>query len=64
MKKSDLSCIEDVRFTLPWIRLIYDVFNTPDLGRFEDVERNDFFFILYCLKYSENFKCFCLLFSI
>ena len=36
-KTSDLSRLEDVRFTSPWRRPIYDVFKTSDLRRLADV---------------------------
>ena len=55
---------EDVRFASSWRRPIYDVFKTSVKRRLcsnvvvTSIQRQKklFFLILYCLKYSENFK--------
>ena len=68
LKASDLRCFEDVCFTTFWRRLIYVILRTSVERRFgsnivatSTQRRNKWFFlILYCLKYSESFKCFCL----
>ena len=68
LKTSYLCCLEDVQFTTSWGRLIYNVFKTSVKQRLcshvvltsIQQQRKQFFLILYCLKYSENFKCSCL----
>ena len=68
LKTSDLRCLEDVCFTASWRRLIYDVLKTSverhlcsNIVATSTLRQNKWFFlILYCLKYSESFKCFCL----
>ena len=68
LKTSDLRCFEDVCFTTSWRRLIYVILRTSVERRLcsnivatSTQRRNKWFFlILYCLKYSESFKCFCL----
>ena len=68
LKTSDLRCLEDVWFTSSWGRPIYDVYKTSVKQRLisnvvvTSIQRQKklFFLILYCLKYSENFKCSCL----
>ena len=59
-KNSDLCRLEDIQLTTSWIRLIYDVLKTSVKRRLWSSEINGrkkwFFHILYCLKYSENFK--------
>ena len=65
LKTSDLRCLEDVQFTTSWRRLIYDVFKTSVKRHLcsnvvaTSIQRRKkwLFLILYCLKYSENFKC-------
>ena len=71
LKTSDLRRLQDVRFSTFWRRLIYDVLKTSDLRLLDDLykttsveevmsaqrQKKLFFLILYCLKYSENFKC-------
>ena len=64
LKTSDLRRLEDVQFTTSWRRLIYDVLKTSVKRRLcsnvvaTSIKRRKklFFLILYCLKYSENFK--------
>ena len=64
-KTSDLRRLENVWFTSSWRLPIYDVFKTFVKRRLcsnvvvTSIERQQkwFFLILYCLKYSENFKC-------
>ena len=69
LKTSDLRCPKDVWFTTSWRRLIYNVLKTSVKRRLYSsvvvstliqCRKKWFFLILYCLKYSENFKCFCL----
>ena len=68
LKTSDLRCPEDVCFTTSWRRLIYDVLKTSVEWRLcsnvvatSTQHRIKWFILnLYCLKYSESFKCFCL----
>ena len=68
LKTSNLQCLEDVRFTSSSKRPIYNVFRTSVKRRlFSNVvvtslqhQKESFFLILYCLKYSEKFKCSCL----
>ena len=65
---SNLLRLQDVWFTTSWRRVIYDVLRTSVEQRLcsnvvatSTQRRNKWFFlILYCLKYSESFKCFCL----
>ena len=71
LKTSDLRRLKDVRFSTFWRRLIYDVLKTSNLRHLDDLSKTTsvekatsaqrqkklFFLILYCLKYSENFKC-------
>ena len=62
-KTSDLR-LQDVRFRMSWRRLIYDILKTSVKRRLysnviaTSIQRQKkwFFLILYCLKYSENFK--------
>ena len=57
-------CLEDVWFMMSWRRLIYDVLKTSVKRRLcsnfveTSIQRRKkwFFFILYCVKYSENSK--------
>ena len=63
-RTSDLGRLDDVQFTLSWRRPIYDVLKTSVKRRLcsnvvaTSIKRRKklFFLILYCLKYSENFK--------
>ena len=68
LKTSDLCCLEDVQFMTPWRRLIYDVLRTSVkrhlcsnvVAQSIQPRKKWLFLISYCLKYSENFKCFSL----
>ena len=65
LKTSDLQRLKDVWFASSWRRLIYEVLKTSLKRRLcSNVvatpiqrQRKWFFLILYCLKYSEIFKC-------
>ena len=67
-RTSNFLRLEDVRFASSWRRPIYDVFKTSVKQRLcsnvvvTSIQRQKkwFFLILYCLKYSEKFKCSCL----
>ena len=64
LKTSNLQCLEEVWFRTSWRRLINNVLKTSVKRRLcsnveaTSVQRQKilFFLILYCLKYSENFK--------
>ena len=68
LRTSDFRHLEDVRFASSSRHSIYDVFKTSVKRRLcsnvvvTSIQRQKkwFFLILYCLKYSENFKCSCL----
>ena len=68
LRTSDFWCLEDVRFASYWRRSIYDVCKTSIKRRLcsnvavRSIQRQKewFFLILYCLKYSEKFKYSCL----
>ena len=73
LKTSNLQRLEDVWFTTSSGRLVFNILKASDLWRLEDVLKQHLcsnvvatsiqrrkkwlFLILYCLKYSENFKC-------
>ena len=65
LKTSNLRYLEDVQFTTSWRRVIYDVLKTCVKRHLRSnvvatsIQRRKklLFPILYCLKYSENFKC-------
>ena len=69
LKTPDLQSFEEVRFTTSSRSLAYDVLKTYVKQRLSSnvvarsIQRwkKYFFLILYCLKYSQNFKCFCLI---
>ena len=68
LRASDLRCLEDVLFTLNWRRSLYDVLKTSAKRRLcsnavvtsKQRKKKWLFLTLYCLKYSESFKCSCL----
>ena len=68
LRTSNLRRLEEVRFTSTWKRPIYNVFKTSVKRRLcsnvlvTSIQRQKkwFFLVLYCRKYSENFKCSCL----
>ena len=65
LKTFNLRCREDVQFATSWRRVIYDVLKTSVNWRLcsnvvrTSTQRQKKWsnLILYCLKYSENFKC-------
>ena len=64
LKTSDLRCLGEVLLMTSWRRLIYDVLKTyvkqrlcsNVVAKSAQRQKKWFFFMLYCLKYSENFK--------
>ena len=76
LRTSNLRRVQDVLFTTSWRSLIHVLLKTSNLRRLQDVckrclcsnvivtsiqrQNKWFFLILYCLKYSGNFKCSCL----
>ena len=62
LRKSDLQHLIGLQFTSSWRRLIYDVFKTSVkrspcsnvVATSVQRQKKWFFFILYCLKYSDN----------
>ena len=65
LRTSDLRRLEDVLFTSSWRSSIYNIFKTSVkqclcsnvVLTFIQHQKKWFLLILYCLKYSENFKC-------
>ena len=65
LKTSNLRWREDVQFATSWRRVIYDVLKTSvnrrlcsnGIGTSTQRQKKWSNLILYCLKYSENFKC-------
>ena len=68
LRTSDLRYLEDVLFMSSWRCPLYDVFKTSVKRRLcsnvvvKSIQRQKKWFslFLYCLKYSEKFKCSCL----
>ena len=68
LKTSNLRCLEDIWFMTSWRRLIYNVLKTSVkrcpcnniVATSIQCQKKLLFLILYCLKYSENFKFFSL----
>ena len=65
LKTLDLHRLKDFRFTTFWRRLIYNILKTSVkrrlwnnlIGTSTQRQKELFFLILYCLKYSEKFMC-------
>ena len=68
LRMSHLRRLEDVQFMSSWRCPIYNIFKASVKQRLcsnvvlTSIQRQKkcFFLIMYCLKYSENFKCSCL----